>query len=102
MNEYYADLHIHIGRTKSGKAVKITGSKTLTLLNIIAHARDVKGLDIVGVIDCHSPEVLDELEGLLAVGEICMVHWESCSDQNWKSIAKKHRDQFTFYVSFLL
>lgn len=70
MNEYYADLHIHIGRTKSGKAVKITGSKTLTLLNIIAHARDVKGLDIVGVIDCHSPEVLDELEGLLAVGEI--------------------------------
>ncbi|SEM87268.1 TIGR00375 family protein [Mesobacillus persicus] len=70
MNEYYADLHIHIGRTKSGKAVKITGSKTLTLSNIIAHARDVKGLDIVGIIDCHSPEVLNELEELVAVGEI--------------------------------
>lgn len=70
MREYYADLHIHIGRTRSGRAVKITGSRTLTLKNIISHARDIKGLDIVGIIDCHSPEVLDELEELLASGEI--------------------------------
>ncbi len=70
MSEYYADLHIHIGRTRSGRAVKITGSRTLTLKNIISHARDIKGLDIVGIIDCHSPEVIDELEDLLASGEI--------------------------------
>jgi uncharacterized protein (TIGR00375 family) len=70
MSEFYADLHIHIGRTNSGRAVKITGSRTLTLTNIIRHARDIKGLDIVGIIDCHSPEVIAELEDLLATGEI--------------------------------
>ena len=70
MNEYYADLHIHIGRTRLGRAVKITGAKTLTLTNLIAHARDHKGLDMVGIIDCHSPEVLDEMEELLAAGEL--------------------------------
>jgi len=70
MSEFYADLHIHIGRTNSGRAVKITGARTLTLTNIIRHARDIKGLDIVGIIDCHSPEVITELEDLIAAGEI--------------------------------
>jgi uncharacterized protein (TIGR00375 family) len=70
MNPYYADLHIHIGRTSTGRAVKITGAKTLTLSNIIAHARDKKGLDMIGIIDCHSPEVLDEMEALLEAGEL--------------------------------
>ncbi|KKK33284.1 hypothetical protein WQ57_25545 [Mesobacillus campisalis] len=70
MNPYYADLHIHIGRTNTGRAVKITGAKTLTLSNIIAHARDKKGLDMIGIIDCHSPEVLDEMEALLESGEL--------------------------------
>jgi uncharacterized protein (TIGR00375 family) len=70
MSEFYADLHIHIGRTNSGRAVKITGARTLTLTNIIRHARDIKGLDIVGIIDCHSPEVIAELEDLIAAGEI--------------------------------
>ena len=58
MNPYYTDLHIHIGRTKSGRAVKITGAKSLTFSNIISHARDEKGLHIIGIIDCHSPEVI--------------------------------------------
>jgi uncharacterized protein (TIGR00375 family) len=70
MNRYYADLHIHIGRTKSGRAVKITGAKTLTFTNLIAHARDKKGLDMVGIIDCHSPEVIEEMETLLQSGEL--------------------------------
>jgi len=70
MNLYYTDLHIHIGRTKSGKAVKITGSKTLTFTNIIAHARDEKGLNMIGIIDCHSPEVIMEIEELMANGEL--------------------------------
>lgn len=68
MNQYYVDLHIHIGRTKSGKAVKITGAKTLTFSNIIKHARDEKGLHMIGVIDCHSPEVLVEIHSLLKNG----------------------------------
>ena len=70
MNSYYTDLHIHIGRTKSGRAVKITGSKTLTFSNIIAHARDEKGLNIIGIIDCHSPEVILEMEDLMERGEL--------------------------------
>lgn len=70
MQEYFVDLHIHIGRTKSGRAVKITGAKSLTFSNIIRHARDYKGLNMIGVIDSHSPEVLDEMEDLLKAGEL--------------------------------
>lgn len=70
MKEYYADFHIHIGRTKSGKAVKITGSKTLTFSNILKVASEKKGLDLIGIIDCHSPEVLAEMEELISIGEM--------------------------------
>ncbi|MGE7113507.1 endonuclease Q family protein [Lysinibacillus sp. NPDC047702] len=61
MKEFYADLHIHIGRTFNGRAVKITGSRTLTLANILETASARKGLDIIGIIDCHSPEVIEEM-----------------------------------------
>lgn len=70
MNQYYVDLHIHIGRTYTGKAVKITGAKSLTFSNIIEHARDLKGLHMIGIIDCHSPEVIIEMEKLLESGEL--------------------------------
>ena len=46
----YGDLHIHIGRTKEGKAVKITASPALTLENII-RAAEQKGLRLVGIVD---------------------------------------------------
>lgn len=68
MKELYADLHIHVGRTKSGRAVKITGSNDLTLQNILETATAKKGLDIIGVIDCHSPEVIQEIEQLIQDG----------------------------------
>ena len=70
MNRYYVDLHIHIGRTWTGKPVKITGAKSLTFTNIIEHARNEKGLNMIGIIDCHSPEVILEIESLIASGEI--------------------------------
>ncbi|WP_394232851.1 endonuclease Q family protein [Niallia oryzisoli] len=70
MNHYYTDLHIHIGRTKSGRAVKITGAKSLTFSNIIAHARDKKGLNMIGIIDCHSPEVILEMEEHMEAEEL--------------------------------
>lgn len=70
MQEYFVDLHIHIGRTKSGRAVKITGSRSLTFSKIISHARDHKGLNMIGIIDSHSPEVLGEMEELLSTGEL--------------------------------
>ncbi len=70
MDEFFADFHIHIGRTKSGKPVKITASRDLTLTNILEHAKNRKGIDIVGVIDSHSPEVLDEIEVLRRAGRL--------------------------------
>jgi uncharacterized protein (TIGR00375 family) len=70
MHDFFVDLHIHIGRTKSGRAVKITGAKSLTFSNIIKHARDEKGLNMIGIIDSHSPEVLGEMEELLRAGEL--------------------------------
>ncbi|MDN4494948.1 endonuclease Q family protein [Ureibacillus aquaedulcis] len=69
LKEIYADLHIHIGRTEKGRAVKITGSKNLTLKNILETATSRKGLDLIGIIDCHSPEVLDEMEQLIREGK---------------------------------
>ncbi len=69
-HDYYTDLHIHIGRTMSGRAVKITGSKTLTLSRILEMASAKKGLDIIGIIDCHSPEVLAEMTMMIQRGEL--------------------------------
>lgn len=68
MKRFFTDLHIHIGRTFTGKPVKITGAKSLTFTNIIRHARNEKGLDIIGIIDCHSPEVILEIEDLAQKG----------------------------------
>lgn len=68
MNQYYTDLHIHVGRTETGKPVKITGARSLTVKNIIQFARYQKGLDMIGIIDCHSPEVLTELNNFVRDG----------------------------------
>lgn len=70
MKRFFADLHIHIGRTHTGRPVKITGSKNLTLSNILHTAKNQKGIDIVGIIDCHSPEVLEEIRELLKMGKL--------------------------------
>ena len=69
LKEIYADLHIHIGRTEKGRAVKITGSKNLTLKNILETATSRKGLDLIGIIDCQSPEVIEEMEQLIREGK---------------------------------
>lgn len=61
---YNADLHVHIGRTKSGRPVKITASPNLTIENILNKCIE-KGIDIVGIVDCAAPEILDEIEQLL-------------------------------------
>ncbi|MDG5787687.1 endonuclease Q family protein [Evansella sp. AB-P1] len=66
--EYYTDLHIHIGQTKSGKPVKITASKNLTLERILEEASYKKGMEIIGVIDSHSPEILLEIKELIDKG----------------------------------
>ncbi|MBM7569757.1 endonuclease Q family protein [Aquibacillus albus] len=65
---YYADLHIHIGRNINNRPVKITGSKSLTLTNILKEASRNKGIQIVGIVDSHVPSVQVELEQLMAKG----------------------------------
>ncbi|MCP8616774.1 endonuclease Q family protein [Salirhabdus salicampi] len=69
MTDYFVDLHIHIGGTPTGKPVKITASKNLTLTNILAEAANRKGLDMIGIIDAHVPEVQLELENLIKLGK---------------------------------
>lgn len=66
---YFADLHIHIGSTHSGKPVKITASRNMTLTRILEEASERKGIDMIGIIDSHVPEVQDELANLLEAGQ---------------------------------
>lgn len=70
MDSYFADLHIHIGRTDSGTAVKISASNKLTFSHIAEEASKRKGIDLVGIIDCHAPDVLADIDGCLQRGEM--------------------------------
>lgn len=70
MQEYYVDLHIHIGRTESGVPVKITGARNLTFFNIAREASRRKGIDVIGIIDCHSPAVQEEMDRYLDQGDM--------------------------------
>ncbi|MEI7024636.1 endonuclease Q family protein [Paenibacillus sp. y28] len=70
LQEVYVDLHVHIGRTEAGQPVKISGSRDLTFYNIAKEASQHKGLDVIGIIDCHSPPVLEEMERYVAAGEM--------------------------------
>ncbi len=58
-------MHIHIGGTRSGKPVKITASRQMTLTRILEEASERKGMEMIGIIDAHSPEVQEELLDLL-------------------------------------
>ncbi|MEC9488076.1 MAG: endonuclease Q family protein [Halanaerobium sp.] len=70
MNKYFADLHIHIGADSRGNPVKVTASPNLDLARICQEARDEKGLDIVGIVDCASPGVLADLAALIRRGAL--------------------------------
>ncbi|HEY4602568.1 MAG TPA: endonuclease Q family protein [Cerasibacillus sp.] len=68
LQTYFADMHIHIGRDKCNQPVKITASNQLTLTRILKEASRRKGIDLIGVIDAHAPNVLLELKELLEAG----------------------------------
>jgi uncharacterized protein (TIGR00375 family) len=70
MQHYYADLHIHVGRTETKKSVKITASPSLTVPSILREAAVRKGLDMIGIIDAHVPEILASLEESIKAGEM--------------------------------
>lgn len=69
MYEVFADLHVHIGRTESGKPVKITAAKSLNFANIAKECVERKGINIVGIIDCGSPYVIEDIENFLKTGD---------------------------------
>ena len=69
MEEVFADLHVHIGRSENGKPIKITAARSLNFANIEKECADRKGINIVGIIDCASPYVIEDIENFLKTGE---------------------------------
>lgn len=69
MYEIFADLHVHIGRSESGKPIKITAARSLNFANIAKECADRKGIQVVGIIDCASPYVIEDIEEFLKTGE---------------------------------
>lgn len=69
MNEIFADLHVHIGRSENGKPIKITAAKSLNFANIAKESYERKGIDVVGIIDCASPYVIEDIENFLKTGD---------------------------------
>jgi len=72
LKSIYCDLHVHIGRTSEGQAVKISGSRDLTFSGIAHEAAQRKGLEMIGIIDSHSPGVLRDIEASLESGEMSL------------------------------
>lgn len=69
MYEIFADMHVHIGRSKSDKPIKITAARSLNFENIAKECADRKGINVVGIIDCASPYVIEDIEEFLQNGE---------------------------------
>lgn len=65
LKDYFADMHVHIGRDIYNGPVKITASNKLTMTNILKVASRQKGIQLIGVIDSQSPAVLEEINQLI-------------------------------------
>lgn len=70
MKTVYADLHIHIGGTTRNRPVKITASPALRFDAIIKECLEIKGMDLIGIVDCASPGVLMDIRELIKSGEL--------------------------------
>ena len=69
MKEIYVDMHVHIGRSENGKPIKITAARSLNFANIAKECADKKGINVVGIIDCASPYVIEDIENFLKQGD---------------------------------
>lgn len=72
MNRYFADFHIHIGRS-FGKPVKMAAAPSLTLEGVLQHAKETKGLDLITIIDGVTSGVLQEIRELIARSRLVAV-----------------------------
>lgn len=70
MNRYYVDLHVHIGRSSGGKEIKKATANNLTFENIAHESYYRKGINVIGVVDCISPYVIEDIDALLEMGEL--------------------------------
>lgn len=82
MKKYFADLHIHIGMTERGTPVKISASNKLSFYHIAQEASQRKGMDIVGIIDAHAPDVLHDIDRYLERGEMIQLEEGGIRYQN--------------------
>ncbi|MBN2395052.1 MAG: TIGR00375 family protein [Candidatus Atribacteria bacterium] len=73
-NSFFMDLHVHIGSDQHGLPVKVTASRELTFANIARECQTRKGIDIVGIVDCASPRVIDDIGQLIQNGEMKEIH----------------------------
>ena len=69
MYEIFADLHVHIGRSSKNKPIKITAARSLNFANIAKECVNKKGIQVVGIIDCASPYVIEDIETFLREGD---------------------------------
>ena len=69
MYEIFADLHVHIGRSENNKPIKITAARSLNFANIADECVNKKGINMVGIIDCASPYVIEDIEKFLKKGD---------------------------------
>ena len=68
MREYRVDLHVHVGYAHAGQVVKIPAGKDLTVRGIVQEVLDRSQVEILGIVDCGSPLVLEDLRELLEAG----------------------------------
>ena len=47
MQEMFADLHVHIGRSEKGKPIKITAARSLNFANIAKECAERKGIKMI-------------------------------------------------------
>jgi len=72
MNRYFADFHIHVGISESGRWVKIPTSRRLTVQTILATALQRKGIQVVGIVDALSPWVQEDIQRLIDEGSLVL------------------------------
>lgn len=70
IKECYVDIHVHIGRSSDGHVIKRATSSNLTFENIAYESRFRKGINVIGVVDCISPWVIQDIEAMIERGEI--------------------------------
>lgn len=66
LQNFYADLHVHLGRSPWGGPVKITAANNMTVAAVLSESRFRKGIHLLGLVDAQTRGGLAAVEQLLA------------------------------------